>query len=219
MDSITAQLRTVLGKKVTTLRKQGLLPAVVYGKNKAAQSIAVPQKEFIKVWKSAGESSLVALNIDNQEQNVLIHEVALDPIKNMPVHADFYLVDLKKEVEVDVPLEFSGVEEAGKASSGILVKVLHELKIKALPQNLPHGILVNVMSLQNPGDVISVSGIVAPAGVTILNAPEDTIAMIEAVKEEVVETVSASAEEAIKNIEVVKEKKETEETEEETKAT
>ena len=169
------------------------------------------------MWKSAGESSLVALTIDNQEHNVLIHDVALDPIKNMPVHADFYLVDMKKEVEVDVSLEFSGVEEAGKASGGILVKVLHELKIKALPQNLPHSISVNVAQLQNPGDVVSVSGIVAPTGVTILNAPEDTIAMIEEVKEEVAEVAAVSTEDAIKDIEVIKEKKEVE-PEEEAKA-
>ncbi len=219
MDSITAQPRKIMGKKVSSLRKEGLLPAVVYGKGKEAESITVSQGEFLKVWKSAGESSLVALSLDNKEHNVLIHDVALDPIKNLPVHADFYLVDMKKEVEVDVPLEFTGEAEAGKSGLGVLVKVMHELKIKALPKDLPHSIVINVAALQNPGQTFAVRDVVAPAGVTLLNTPEETIALVEEMrKEEVSETAAPSTAEAIQNIEVVKEKKATEESEEGEKA-
>lgn len=213
MDSIIAEPRTVAGKAVKSLRKRGILPAVVYGKGKEAVSISVPQAEFLKLWKSAGESSLVSLKLGKEEKNVLIHDVALDPIKSMPTHVDFYLVDMTHEVEVDVPIEFVGDAEAGKESGGILLKVLHELKIKALPKNLPHTIVVDVATLQNPKDSILIKNIKAPSGVVIMNDGGDLVAVIEEVRAaEVEEVVSAeagaAAADAIKNIEVVaKEKK------------
>ena len=173
----------------------------------------------MKVWRSAGESTLVSLQLDAQKKNVLIHDVSLDPIKNLPTHVDFYLVDMTHEVEVDVPIEFVGEEAAGKEGGGILVKVLHELKVKALPDKLPHSIVVDVSSLQNPKDSIDVKGIKVPVGVIVLNDSEDMVAMIEEVRaqaEEVVEEPTSAAD-AIKNIEVVKEKKPQEEEESEEK--
>ncbi|MEK9175076.1 MAG: 50S ribosomal protein L25 [Patescibacteria group bacterium] len=212
MESIIAEPRTVVGKAVKSLRKRGMLPAVVYGKGKDALSISVLQSEFLKLWKSAGESSLVSLKIGKEEKNALIHDVSFDPIKSTPTHVDFYLVDMTHEVEVDVPIEFIGDEEAGKASGGILLKILHELKIKALPQNLPHTIVVDVSTLQNPKDSILVKDIKTTPGVVIINDVGDLVAIIEEARaseaEEVISTdVAGISAEAIKNIEVVKEKK------------
>ena len=212
MESIIAEPRTVVGKAVKSLRKRGMLPAVVYGKGKDALAISVLQSEFLKLWKSAGESSLVSLKIGKEEKNALIHDVSFDPIKSTPTHVDFYLVDMTHEVEVDVPIEFIGDEEAGKASGGILLKILHELKIKALPQNLPHTIVVDVSTLQNPKDSILVKDIKTTPGVVIINDVGDLVAIIEEARaseaEEVISTdVAGISAEAIKNIEVVKEKK------------
>ena len=211
MESIIAEPRTVVGKAVKSLRKRGILPAVVYGKGKGAVSIGVPQAEFLKLWKSAGESSLVSLKLGKEEKNVLIHDVSLDPIKNTPTHVDFYLVDMTHEVEVEVPIEFIGDDKAGKESGGILLKILHELKIKSLPKDLPHTIVVDVSLLQNPKDAIFIKDIKAPVGVTIINDSGDQVAVIEEVRaaeiEEVVSTEAGTTAEAIQNIEVVKEKK------------
>lgn len=221
MEFITAEVRSVAGKAVRSLRNKGLLPAVVYGKGKEAQSITVPYRDFLKLWQSAGESSLVRLKLGTEEKNALIHDVALDPLKNNPIHADFYVVDMTKELEVDVPLEFVGEAEQGKTLGGVLVKVLHQLRIKALPKDLPHSISVSVSTLQNPGDTFSIRDIVLPAGVTILNDPSDTVAMIEeiVVVEEAAPVVAeVSSEEAIKNIEVVKPEKKAPEEEVEEKS-
>lgn len=219
MESIIAEPRTVVGKAVKSLRKKGFLPAVVYGQGKETVSVSIPQADFMKVWRSAGESTLVSLQLDTKNTNVLIHDVALDPIKNLPIHVDFYLVDMAHEVEVDVPIEFIGEEAAGKEGGGILVKILHELKVRALPDKLPHSIIVDVAVLKNPKDFVDVKSIKIPAGVTILNNVEDMVAMIEEVRVQAEEPAeeATSAADAIKNIEVVKEKKPQEEAETEEK--
>ena len=139
----------------------------------------------------------------------------------MPTHADFYLVDMTHEVEIDVPIEFIGDTEAGKESGGILLKILHELKIKALPKDLPHKIIIDVSSLQNSKDSILIKDIKAPVGVTIINDSGDQIAIIEEVRaaeaEEVVSAEADTTAEAIQNIEVVKDKKNAEDESEEKK--
>lgn len=192
------------------------MPAVVYGKGIASEHIAVPYSEFIKTWKSAGESSLVLLQLPEGEKNVLIHDVALDPIKNMPIHADFYIVDMQREVEVDVPIEFIGEADAGKVSGGILVKVLHEIKVKSLPGNLPHLLVVDVSRLQNPKDAIFVKDLALPNGVAAIAEANETVVILEEQKAEEKEMPAVSAEDALKGIEVVKpEKKKGEEEEEE----
>lgn len=214
METLTAQPRTILGKSVKALRKEGFLPAVLYGKGVASEHVAVPYSEFIKIWKSAGESSLVLLRLHEGEKNVLIHDVAIDPIKNTPIHADFYMVDMQREVEVDVPLEFKGETDAGKLSGGILVKVMHEIKIKSLPGNLPHSLVIDVSHLQNPKDAVFVQDLVVPKGVAIIADAHDTIAVLEERKAEAEEAPAVSAEDALKDIEVIKPEKKEEETEE-----
>jgi len=215
MEILTAQPRTILGKSVKNLRNEGFLPAVAYGKGLASEHIAVPYGEFVKVWKAAGESSLVLLKLPTGEKSVLVHDVALDPIKNTPVHADFYVVDMKREVEVDVPLEFTGEADAGKASGGILVKVMHELKVKSLPGSLPHSLVVDVSHLQNPKDAIFVRDLVLPDGVAVITDTNEIIAIVEEQKVEAVEAPAVSEEDVLKNIEVIKPEKKTEGQEEE----
>ena len=210
MEILTAQPRKILGKSVKNLRKEGLLPAVAYGKGLVSEHIAVPYKEFLRVWKSVGESALMLLKLPEGEKNALIHDVALDSIKNTPVHADFYMVDMKSEVEVDVPFEFKGEAEAGKASGGILVKVMHELKVKSLPGSLPHSLVIDVSRLQNPKDAIFVKDLVLPDGVVSVDDASETIAIIEEPKAVVEEAPTVSADEALKEIKVVKPEKKAE---------
>ncbi|HEY4497160.1 MAG TPA: 50S ribosomal protein L25 [Candidatus Paceibacterota bacterium] len=213
MDALTAQPRTIRGKSVKTLRTEGLLPAVAYGKGVASEHISVSYNEFVKIWKSAGESSLILLKLPEGDKNVLIHDVALDPINNMPIHADFYMVDMQREVEVDVPLEFTGEADAGKASDGILVKVMYEIKIRSLPGNLPHSLLIDISRLQNPKDAVFVKDLVVPNGVVVIADANDTIAILEERKAEAEEAPAVSAEDALKDIEVIKPEKEEEKSE------
>lgn len=188
MQSIVAEKRDILGKKVKNLRTQGVLPAVVYGKGKDAEPISVKEGDFLKLWRSAGESTIVTLTMGNEKKNVLIQDVMFDPVKNIPIHADFFMVDMEKPIRISVPFEFIGESDAIK-NGGILVKVMHSLNIEALPKNLPHNIPVDITALKNMGDAISVKDITIPAGVAVIDGLEEVVVMAEAprVEEEVKE--------------------------------
>ena len=203
MQSITVEKREILGKKVSNLRKQGFLPAVVYGGGGDAEPISIKELDFIKLWKSAGESTVVELDMGKAKKNVLIHDVAVDPLKDKPIHVDFYVVDMTKKIHVDVPLEFTGESEAVKAG-GILVKVAHNLKIEALPKDLPHTIFVDISALKNIGESILVKGIKMPVGVKALDNMEGTIILVEAPRsEEEIKTGTETAAPSLESIEVV----------------
>ena len=200
MESIAALKRDILGKKTRNLRKRGFLPAVVYGGGKSAQPITIKESEFLKLWKSAGESTIIELDIGKEKKNVLIHEVDIDPIKDNPIHVDFYTVDMAKKIHVDVALEFIGESDAVKAG-GILVKVLHAIKVEALPNDLPHSISVDISQLKIAGDSIIVDAVKIPKGVKILDNPEETVAMVEALRAE--EEVKVEEAPSLESIEVV----------------
>ena len=167
------------------VRKSGRIPAVFYGPKAKATSFFVDTIQFKKVLKDAGESSIVRLKGSNGNTDVLVHEVQYDPIRHEPVHVDFYVVEKDKKTQVGVPLEFIGVSPAVKDFGGVLVKVLHEIEIEALPQDLPHNISIDVSSLTAIDSHIVVSDIVMPKGVTAITKGEEIVALIsEATKEE-----------------------------------
>lgn len=172
--------------KLDVVRASGMTPAVVYGAGTPSTSLSVPAQQFIKVFKEAGESEIVTLELEGKKLNVLIHEVQWHPVKDMVVHADFYVVDMNKEIEVSVPLEFTGVSEAVKRG-GVLVKVMHELSIRSMPNNLPHEINVDISALVNLHDQIHVKDLKIPVGVEVLNDTDDVICIAEPAGEEVVE--------------------------------
>src|SRR3989344_4447343 len=118
MISLQTTIRTELGKKTKALKNQGQIPAVVYGPGEKNISLAVEEKEFKKVLKTAGESSLVELLVDGVKKPVLIHEIQKDPVSDKIIHIDFYQADLKEEVEVAIPLVFEGEAPAEKDLGG-----------------------------------------------------------------------------------------------------
>ncbi len=182
--------------KLNTLRKGGEIPAVFYGAGKNATSISVGMVEFKKVWRDAGESSAVKITTPEGNIDALIHEVQVDPVTEEPIHVDFLAIDMKKKIRVDVPLVFAGVSNAVKSGIGNLVKVLHEIKIEALPNDLPHDLVVDISKLETLKDQVFVSDIKLPAGVVVIDNPTDVVAsVVEQVeeKEEVAAPVDLSA--------------------------
>ena len=154
-----------MGKNVSALRREGILPAVLYGQGVESTPLCVSWKEFEKVLEEAGETSLVTLKLaGGQTHNVLIHDVAKDPLTLKPIHADFYAVRMDKPIEASVPLNFIGESPAVKNEGGILIKVLHELEIEALPKDLPHEIAVDISRLEKIDDKIYVRDVPLPAG-------------------------------------------------------
>ncbi len=175
---------------VDALRKKGIMPAVMYGKKTASTPISISQKDFIKVWREAGESGVVTLVGPQGKTDVLIHDVAMDPISDTPFHADFYVFEKGKKLEVSVPLEFVGVSLAVKDLSGNLLKVLRELKVSADPQNIPHSISVDISALATFDDQILAGNIVLPTGVTLMENAEEVVAAVEEPRAEVEEVAA-----------------------------
>jgi large subunit ribosomal protein L25 len=186
MINLTVEKREA-ATNLTDLRAKGFIPAVFYGHKQISTSISIKEVDFLKVWKQAGESSVVNLKGDGIDLEVLIQDVDLDPVTDNVRHADFYVIEKGKKVKVDVPLEFIGVAPAVKDLGGILVKVLHELEIEAMPKDLPHNLSVDISSLLTFEDSIFAKDVVLPAGVSLLTNPDEVIASVAQAVEEVVE--------------------------------
>ncbi|MFA7285285.1 MAG: 50S ribosomal protein L25 [Candidatus Paceibacterota bacterium] len=159
--------------------------AVYYGAGVNSTSISINLNEFKKVWEKAGESTAIKLSVEGTVVNVLIHDIQLNPITNFPTHVDFLVIDMNKTVVVSVPLEFVGVSPAVKSGLGILVKVLHEVEVEALPKDLPQVIEVDISPLVDLDSSILVSNLVFPKGVTAVAEMEEVVAAITPQKEEV----------------------------------
>ena len=184
MQQLAAKSRTQLGKSVKMLRKSGFLPAVMYGEGVPAQPLAVSYKEFMVALNAAGESTLVKLDVDGKPFNVLIHDVSYDPVSDVPIHADFHAVRMDKVIRTHVPLEFVGESPAVKNDGGVLVKVVQELEVEALPQNLPHELTIDLSSLATIGSTLHVKDILLPAGVMLIADTDETIAVVDAPRSE-----------------------------------
>ena len=215
MLKLTAEKREIFGKKLGNARDEGKLPVVVYGPKKETTSLFVSTPDFKKIWKQAGESTIVTLEIDKKPVDTLIHEVAVNPVSEEPLHADFYAAAMDKPVKAEIPLEFEGVSPAVKGKGATLLKVFHSIEVEALPKDLPKLLIVNIEKLENIGDNLTVSDIKLPSGVQFVMKPEETIAVAEAEKEEVIEEEVQAP--ALEDIEVEKKgKEETDEGEGET---
>jgi large subunit ribosomal protein L25 len=208
MLTLPVEKRDAAGTALSPLRRSGRIPAVVYGAHQASTPISVDAKAFAKVLREAGEATVVSLSGLGAPLPTLIHEVDRDPLTNHPRHVDFYAVTKGEKVEVAIPLSFVG-ESAAVAAGANLVKVLHEVEVKADPMNLPHDIEVDLSALQAVHDQIHAKDLVLPAGVELITELEDVVALAQEVVEEKEEAVAPAD---IASIEV--EKKGKEETEE-----
>lgn len=168
------------------IRAAGQLPAVFYGFKKDATNLTIKKVDFTKVFREVGETNTLTLETPSGSFDALIHEVQHDPISNEPIHVDFLSVDMTKEIEVDVPFEFIG-ESAAVKGGAILVKVMHEVKVSALPKNVPHGFTVDITTLENNDSVIHLKDIKLPVGVALMEDPEAVVASIAVAKDEPVE--------------------------------
>jgi large subunit ribosomal protein L25 len=212
MLTLSAKIRKDVGKNLNSRRREGKIPAVIYGPGVKNLPLEINREEFEKIFKETGESSLVSLEIDGEKKKrlVLIHEIQKDPLTGKFLHVDFYQAPLKEEVEATVPLVFEGTSPAVKELEGTLVKNIIEVEVKALPQNLPHEIKVNIEKLKTFEDHILIRDLIVPKTVKILKEPEEIVASVtppEKVEEELAEPI----EEKVEEVEKVEEKKEEEE--------
>lgn len=177
--TLSAQKRTVLGKAVKKLRRDGKLPANVYGKGLESQAIEVDTKTFDEIFAQVGETGLIDLQFEGTSHPVLVKNIQLKYPLKTPLHVDFYQVNLKEKVKTMVPLEVTGEPKAVTDNIGILITQLNEVEVEALPTELPEKIEISVEALAQIGDQITVSQLSVPSDVEILNDPEQIIAKIE----------------------------------------
>ncbi len=194
---LQGQKRELVGRKVKQLRAQGIVPATVYGKNIPSESIAIKSMEFKKVLTEAGETGLIELTVDGTMSPVLIHTVQKHAVTRELLHVEFYHVDLKEKVHTKVPLVQVGEAAAVTQKQGVLLTLLTEVEVEALPAELPEKIEVDVTALSEVDQELKVSDLTIPAGVTLLT--EGTLSVVkvgalvskEAEQQEAAETAAA----------------------------
>ncbi len=184
MLQLIAERRSVFGKRLSRSRKAGRLPVVIYGHKEKATPYFINASQFKKVYKEAGESTVISLKDGLEEKDILVHEVSFDPVTDEVNHADFYVIEKGKKVKVKIPLVFIGVAPAVKALGGILVKVMHEIEIEAEAKDLPHNIKVDIGALASFGNQITVANLDLIKGVRFLAGGEEVIALVAQPKEE-----------------------------------
>jgi large subunit ribosomal protein L25 len=198
------------GEKMIDIRNAGLVPAVFYGFGKESTSISIPSVDFVKLFREAGETTAITLDVAGEKVPTLIHDIQRDPITGEPTHVDFLVIDMNKETEVSVPLEFEGVSEAEKSGIGMVMKVMHEISVSALPANLPHSIHIDISALATLSDAIHAKDVVLPKGVKLVSEADEVVAAVTAFVEEKEEAPVLDLE----SVEVEKKGKKEEESEE-----
>jgi large subunit ribosomal protein L25 len=181
---LSAESRTVTGRKVKNLRKDGLLPANVFGKKVKSQAVSIKLSDFSDIYKKAGETSLISLQIGSSkgqparhasqpagktvlgdqdagvaggdDRAVLVSNIQMDPISGLPLHVDFHQVDLKEKVTAKVPVEVIGESPAEKQSVGTVVTYINDIEVEALPADLPDKFTVDISELAEVGQAVHV---------------------------------------------------------------
>ena len=192
---LTAQNRTVLGRKVKTLRKQGLLPAHVFGRQIPTIHVQVKTSDFAKVFEKTGETGIIDLAVDGKKHPVLVRNVQVHPVTDEPLHVDFYQVNLSQKVAVNVPLEIIGEAPAEQKKIGLLLNPVSELEIETLPTDIPENIPVDVSKLENIHDEIRVKDLaIDKAKIEVKTDPELVVASIGELVTKEMEAVEAEIE-------------------------
>jgi large subunit ribosomal protein L25 len=192
--ALKVEKRKVLGKKVYKLRKEGLFPANIYGKGVKSVAVQVPYKDFEKVYKEAGETGIVDVDIAGEIRPSLIHNIQQDYYKHVLLHADFFQVNLKEKVKAMIKIVTLGEPKAVAEKLGLLMQTLSEVEVEALPTDLPENVEINVENLAVLDAQVTVADIKVPTGVTILTDPTQVVAKIGSlISKEAAEQAAAEA--------------------------
>ncbi|MBI4136800.1 50S ribosomal protein L25 [Candidatus Roizmanbacteria bacterium] len=196
--NLSAEKRTVLGKKVKQLRRTGSLPANIYGKTITSQSVQVGAKDFQSVYTQVGETGLVELTVSGEKKphHVLIHQPQQHPVTGEYLHVDFHEVALTEKMRVQVPIELIGESPATEKAVGVLLQLMDEVEVEALPTDLPEKIDIDISNLKEVDDMIKVSDIKAQAGFTITEEPETVIVRVNPLEKEEAPAPAPAAEAA-----------------------
>lgn len=183
--TLAAQERKVVGKKVKKLRKEGLLPVSVYGKDVKSVALSVKLPEFMKVYAKAGETGLVELKYDGGSHHTLVSNVQIHPVSRQPLHVEFHAVKLTEKIKAKVPVELVGESPAVANNVGLLLQTVNEVEVESLPTELPEKIEVDVAKLAEIDQQVTVGELAVPKEVAVLTSAEEIVVkVVPAVSEE-----------------------------------
>lgn len=176
---IAVEPREITGKHSKRLRAAGVVPGVVFGKKAGSVAVQLGAKELDMLYREAGRTSLVDLTIDGgAPTSVVIKSIQRHPLTGRALHVDFFAPDLTHEMTADIPISFTGTAPAVEATGGYLLTSLDHLKVRALPSDFPHEIVVDVSSLVDLDTAINVGDLAVDGNVTVLNEPDEMVAKV-----------------------------------------
>jgi large subunit ribosomal protein L25 len=177
---VAAEPREVLGKQVNALRRQGLVHAVVYGHGRKSQAIQLDARAFDELLRTTTRNSLVDLKIGGgRAVPVLLQGIHEHPVRRHPIHADFFVVKMTEELNVDVPINYVGESHAVEKMGGTLLHLREHVAVRALPADLPHALDLDITSLDTFEGLLHVSDLVVPSGVTVVTDADEPLARVQ----------------------------------------
>lgn len=201
MLKLQAQSRTIFGKKVSSLIESGYIPAEIYGHNFENKHVQVSRKEFEKVFKEAGETGVITLEVENTAYPVLIHQLSYSQLGDTIRAIDFYVVNLKEKTRAEIPVHFIGESPAVKELGGVLVKALEKIEVEALPTDLPSRIDVDLSAIKELNHSIYIKDITISEKVRIIDDPDTVVAVVTERQVEKEEPAAAPVQEGEEQIE------------------
>lgn len=220
---LKAKKRTVFGKKNKILREKGFIPAILYGKKTETLPLEMKSQDFNNIYEKSGDTNIIDLVFEDQgkEQvkNVLVQDISNHFLNGLPMHVDFYEVEMNKLIKAHIPVVFTG-ESPAVNKGGVLIKSMNEIEVEALPKDLPHEIPVDISVLADFDQTIYVHDIKFSSEVKVLVEENTPIASVsEPISEEELEK-ELGEDKSVEEVEVVGEDKEKkEEKEDETEET
>ena len=192
---LVAHHRAITGKAVARLRRNGQLPAVVYGHGHASEALVVDAREFDQLRRHTGRNALVDLKVDDERaQPVMVYGVQEHPVTRRPLHVDFFLVKMTEEMTVDVPVVMNGESYAVSKLGGTLLHLLDTVKVRALPADVPSALELDVTPLETFEAMLHVSDLQVPERITIVTDADEPLARVQPPR---VEEVPVAAEEVV----------------------
>lgn len=201
--SIDAQPRTVVGKQVKQLRRNGLIPAVIYGQD-LVTNIQLDNFEIRRVLRKAGSNDLINLNVDGSLRTALVRDVQKHPVRGDLLHIDFYEVNMRETLTTEVELVMTGIAQPVKDGLGSVTQMLHTMEIECLPDALVSEIVFDASIIQTPDDNIYVKDLPVPPGVTFLADPDLLVATFEYLQAATAEEEEAAFAPVADMVEVIK---------------
>ena len=177
---VSAEPREVVGKKVSALRRQGILPAVVYGKDLESRPIQMDAHEFDVLRRTVAKNTLVDLKVGGGKATpVLLQGIHEHPVRRHPMHVDFFVVKMTEELIVDVPINYVGQSAAADKQGGTLLHLRESVSVRSLPGSIPNAIDLDITPLDSFEGVLHVADLLVPEGVTLLTDAEEPLARVQ----------------------------------------